>query len=110
MIEQLYESNNALMKQRSMQLAIEIICPVYADIISEGNQSKEFNSAHPLADIQFLMAGMQTLFDLSNIKGSTIQIDVEAVVNAMFRILKIDETKHSKEQTLKKIIEGIGAQ
>ncbi len=109
MIEQLYEANNALMKQRTLQRTIEVICPIYAQMIEEGNAKGEFTSKQPLEDIQFLIAGIQTLFDLSHIKGSTIEIQIESVVNAIFQMLVVNEQKNSKTKVTEIMIKHIKA-
>lgn len=97
-IEQLYEANNALMKQRALQRTLEVLCPIYAEMIVEGNRKQDFSSANPLEDIQFLVAGMQTLYDLSSISQAKIEVNMEAVLNTFFQVLRIDESKNSKEQ------------
>lgn len=107
MIERLYQANNALMKQRALQRTLELVCPIYAEIVNEGNAKKDFSSSNPLLDIQFLIAGMQTLFDLSSVENSEIEVDLEAVLSAMFQILKIDETKISKEEVKIMIVQNM---
>lgn len=97
-IEQLYEANNALMKQRALQRTLEVLCPIYAEMIVEGNRKQDFSSANPLEDIQFLVAGMQTLYDLSSISQAKIEVNMEVVLNTFFQVLRIDESKNSKEQ------------
>lgn len=97
-IERLYEPNNALMKQRALQRTLEVLCPIYAEVIIEGNKKQDFSSADPLAEIQFLVAGMQTVFDLSSISSSKVEVNVEAILNVLFQVIKIDETKNSREQ------------
>ena len=97
-IESLYDPNNALMKQRALQRTLEVLCPIYAEMIIEGNRKQDFSSANPLEDIQFLVAGMQTIYDLSSISDGKIEVNMEVVLDAFFQVLKIDESKNSKEQ------------
>ncbi|MDR1606437.1 MAG: TetR/AcrR family transcriptional regulator [Streptococcaceae bacterium] len=97
-IERLYEPNNALMKQRALQRTLEVLCPIYAEMIIEGNKRHDFSSANPLAEIQFLVAGMQTVYDLSSISNSKIEVSMETVLNVFFQVIRIDESKNSKEQ------------
>ncbi|MDO1604693.1 TetR/AcrR family transcriptional regulator [Lactobacillus sp. YT155] len=92
-VEKLYDVNNALMKQRAMQNSLELSCPVYAEIIIEGNEKGEFSSDHPLEDIQFLIAGMQTVYDISSLKDSKVQLNIDSVIDTMIKVLNIDETK-----------------
>ena len=97
-IESLNEPNNALMKQRALQRTLEVLCPIYAEMIIEGNRRQDFSSASPLEDIQFLVAGMQTIYDLSSISDAKIEVNMEVVLNTIFQVLRIDESKNSKEQ------------
>ena len=92
------EPNNALMKQRALQRTLEVLCPIYAEMIIEGNRRQDFSSASPLEDIQFLVAGMQTIYDLSSISDAKIDVNMEVVLNTIFQVLRIDESKNSKEQ------------
>ncbi|MGM0123760.1 hypothetical protein IGI37_001134 [Enterococcus sp. AZ194] len=107
MIERLYEANNALMKQRAMQRTLEIVCPIYAKMIREGNERKEFSSNNPLADIQFLVAGMQTLYDISSIKNSTVQVDIDSILHVLFQTVQIDEAKISKSRVRELMLKNI---
>ena len=97
-IESLNEPDNALMKQRALQRTLEILCPIYAEMIVEGNERHDFSSANPLEDIQFLVAGMQTIYDLSSVLKSKIEVNAEVVLNSFFQVLRIDEAKYSREQ------------
>ena len=106
-VERLSQANNALMKQRALQRTLEIVCPIYAEIVNEGNIKKEFSSSNPLCDIQFLIAGIQTLYDLSSVDNSSIEVGHDAVLNAMFQVLKMDETKISKEQVKGMIVQNM---
>ena len=103
MVDTLHVADNALMKQRALQRTIEFICPVLADIISEGNANEEFSSDYPLADIQFLIAGFQSLYDLSNIERSNIKVDLESMLDIIFQVLKINENKLSRDQVKKRM-------
>lgn len=107
MIENLNNSNNALMKQRAMQRTLEIGGPVYEKIIVEGNKTKEFSSEHPLEDIQFLLAGMQTIYDISTLENSKIQVNIEAILDTMIKVLNIDPSKISKEEIMRLIIQTV---
>lgn len=102
-VEKLYNVNNALMKQRAMQNSLELSCPVYAEIIIEGNENGEFSSKHPLEDIQFLIAGMQTIYDVGSLKGSTINLNIDSILDIMFKVLVIDETKINRAE-LKELV------
>lgn len=108
LLENIYIADNALMKQRALQRTIEYICPVLADIVKEGNAEETFSSNNPLADIQFLIAGIQVLQDLSNLDTTIIAIEFEAVLGILFRVLQIDEQKISKEQARGKIMAKLG--
>lgn len=101
MVKQMYEANNALMKQRALQRTLEIICPIYAEIISQGNEQQIFSSKTPLADIQFLLAGVQTLYDLSHLENAHIKVNQMAILETFFQVLGINETKISKNQISK---------
>lgn len=97
-VEQLYKGNNSLMKQRAMQRTLEILCPIYAEIIIEGNMRGDFASDNPLSDVQFLIAGVQTLYDFSNISNTQIELNMESVLTIFFHILRIDEAKITQKE------------
>ncbi|MEI5994304.1 TetR/AcrR family transcriptional regulator [Candidatus Enterococcus mansonii] len=107
MIEQLYKANNALMKQRAMQRTLELVCPIYAEMIIEGNNSKDFFSINPLADIQFLVAGIQTLYDLSGLSEAKIEVNLDAILNTLFRVIQIDENRISKVDVRQMMIKNM---
>lgn len=97
-LEQLYKADNALMKQRALQKTIEYVCPIYAKMIDEGNHLTLFSSSYPLSDIQFLIAGIQSLYDLSNVEHSNIKVDMEAMLHHVFQILCINEAMIDRKQ------------
>ncbi|MGM0240998.1 TetR/AcrR family transcriptional regulator [Enterococcus sp. AZ103] len=105
-VKELHQANNALMKQRALQRTIELICPIYAEIIAEGNAQNEFSSSQPLADSQFLVAGVQSLLDLSNLKDSKIEIKIENIVNILFTVLNINQNNVDQQTILNKIKGG----
>lgn len=97
-VAQLHQPHNALMKQRAMQRTLELLCPIYEQMIIEGNQAGDFSSPAPLSDIQFLVAGMQTLYDLSGLQDSKIEVTMPAVLTTLFCVLGIDENKITQDQ------------
>lgn len=99
MVEQFSKVENALMKQRALQASIENICPILAEIIEEGNQTKEFHTDYPLEAIQFLIAGIQSLVDDESIPTDQEKMArrLLSFIDIIFRVLGIDETKVSKE-------------
>jgi len=106
MIEQFPKVENALMKQRALEATLEYICPILAEIIEEGNQTKEFNTDFPLEAIQFLIAGIQSLMD-----DGTMKLTEEAVerrllsfIDIIFRVIGIDESKVNKENVIQNFI------
>lgn len=107
MLERMFEAENALMKQKAMLNTLKFVCPIYESIIIEGNRTKYFSSCNPLSDIQFLMTGLQTLYDLSNVRESTITFDIDSMVEIMFRVLKINTSKTSKKSVKKLILETL---
>lgn len=99
-IEQFAKVENALMKQRALNASIEYVCPILAEIIEEGNRSKEFNTDFPLEAIQFLVAGIQPLVDDDSIKTDSEKMEKRMLsfIDIIFRVLGIDEAKTSKEK------------
>ncbi|MBR6894684.1 MAG: TetR/AcrR family transcriptional regulator [Lactococcus sp.] len=106
-IAQLHQPHNALMKQRAMQRTLELLCPIYEQIIIEGNQTGDFSSPAPLSDIQFLIAGMQTLYDLSGLQDSKIEVRLSAVLTTLFCVLGIDEAKITKDKVAARIMQQL---
>lgn len=103
-IEKLYEANNALMKQRALQRTLELLCPIYAEMIIEGNKINDFSSSNPLSEIQFFVAGIQTIYDLSSISTSKIEVNIETCVHFLFQSININESINSKEQVRQLIL------
>ena len=92
---------NALMKQRALEGTINQVCPVLAKIIEEGKQRGEFETDYPLESIQFLVAGLQTMFDnLKNLSQEVIQNRVIAATDLFFKSLAINPEIHPYDQTV----------
>lgn len=103
-IEQFQNVENALMKQRALEGSIKYVCPVLAEIIEEGNQSEEFQTDFPLEAIQFLIAGIQSLVDERIIEPEEEKVAkrIASFVDIIFRVLAINETRHTKEELTQK--------
>lgn len=92
---------NALMKQRALEETINQVCPVLAEIIEVGRQQGEFRTEHPLESIQFLIAGIQTMFDnIEKLSPETIQSRVIAATDLIYKVLDINPNIHPYEQTV----------
>lgn len=95
---------NALMKQRALEETINQVCPVLAEIIESGRQQEEFRTEHPLESIQFLIAGIQTMFDnIEKLSPETIQSRVIAATDMIYKVLDINPNVHPYEQTVKQL-------
>lgn len=95
---------NALMKQRALEETINQVCPVLAEIIESGRQQGEFRTEHPLESIQFLIAGIQTMFDnIEKLSPETIQSRVIAATDLIYKVLDINPNVHPYEQTIKQL-------
>lgn len=95
---------NALMKQRALEGTINQVCPVLAEIIEEGKQQEEFETDYPLESIQFLVAGLQTMFDnLDNLTPEIIQNRVIAATDLFFKSLAINPKIHPYDQTVSEL-------
>lgn len=95
---------NALMKQRALEETINQVCPVLAEIIESGRQQGEFRTEHPLESIQFLIAGIQTMFDnIEKLSPETIQSRVIAATDLIYKVLDINPNVHPYEQTVKQL-------
>ena len=103
-VDILYAPNNALMNQRALQRTLELICPILAKIVEEGNACGEFSSEDPLHDMQFLVAGIQTIVDFSQLKDSQIVVAPTSVVNCIFHVLKMDEDKINRKELLESML------
>ena len=91
---------NALMKQRALEGTINQVCPFLAEIIEEGKHQGEFRTEYPLESIQFLIAGIQTMFDTTeNLSAETIQNRVLAATDLIFKVLDINPSVHPYDQT-----------
>lgn len=92
---------NALMKQRALEGTINQVCPFLAEIIEEGKQQEEFRTSHPLESIQFLIAGIQTMFDnIEKLAPETIQSRVNAATDLIYKVLDINPTVHPYDETM----------
>jgi len=95
---------NALMKQRALEETINQVCPVLAEIIESGRQQGEFRTEHPLESIQFLIAGIQTMFDnIEKLSPETIQSRVIAATDMIYKVLDINPNVHPYKQTVKQL-------
>lgn len=91
---------NALMKQRALEGTINQVCPVLAEIVEAGRQQEEFRTEYPLESIQFLIAGIQTMFDnIEKLAPETIQSRVIAATDLIYKVLDINPNVHPYEQT-----------
>ncbi|MDQ0360655.1 TetR/AcrR family transcriptional regulator [Breznakia pachnodae] len=107
--EQFQYTENAFMKQRSLERTIEYICPILAEVIEEGNKTGEFNTAYPLESIQFLTAGIQTLLDSRIVSEGheDPQQRIQSLITVIFRVLGVNETKinmKDMQQQLNKVL------
>lgn len=92
---------NALMKQRALEGTLNQVCPVLAEIIDEGKKKGEFRNEHPLESIQFLIAGIQTMFDsIEELDSEVIQNRVVAATDIIFNVLDINKDIHPYDQTV----------
>lgn len=79
-IKSMYAPSNALMKQRGLQRTLELICPLYAEMIEEGNENNYFSFNNPLSDIQLFIVGSQTIVDFSQLAHSKVGLNVETII------------------------------
>lgn len=92
---------NALMKQRALEGTINQVCPFLAEIIEEGKQQEEFRTDFPLESIQFLIAGIQTMFDnIEKLAPETIQSRVIAATDLIYKVLDINPTVYPYDETM----------
>lgn len=109
-LEKIHQPDNALMKQRALQRTLEQVCPLYASVIAQGNEQGVFHALNPLADIQFLVAGIQTLYDMSGIHHSSITIDLDVIITMMVRVLKLDESLKMRDRLYALILQAMDPQ
>lgn len=63
LINALHSKNNANMQARMLGNYIEKFCPIYADVISQGNDDGSFNTDFPLESAELIVGGFQFLTD-----------------------------------------------
>jgi hypothetical protein len=51
------------MHQRSISGTIDLLAPIMADVIAQGEKEGVYHTAHPLETIEFILAGGQLVFD-----------------------------------------------
>jgi hypothetical protein len=95
---------NSLMKQRALAGTINQVCPVLAEMIEVGRQQGEFNTAYPLESIQFLIAGIQTMFDeIEKLPPEIIQNRIIAATDLIYKALDVNPEIHPYDQTTEQL-------
>ena len=95
---------NSLMKQRALAGTINQVCPVLAEMIEVGRQQGEFNTAYPLESIQFLIAGIQTMFDeIEKLPPEIIQYRIIAATDLIYKTLDVNPEIHPYDQTTEQL-------
>ncbi|MDF9837340.1 MULTISPECIES: TetR/AcrR family transcriptional regulator [unclassified Breznakia] len=103
MIDQFQQPQNVLMKQRAMEQSIHYLGPILAEVIEEGKQQQEFNTAYPLESIQFLMVGIQTLLDSPMRNKEDMEKLFQSFIDIIFRVLGVNEKIIRKEEVTNQI-------
>ena len=65
MLDYLHQPENSAMHQKTLVAAVRNSAPVLAEIINQGNSEKLFQAMYPQELSEFLLAGMNFLFDPS---------------------------------------------
>ena len=92
------------MKQRALAGTINQVCPVLAEMIEVGRQQGEFNTAYPLESIQFLIAGIQTMFDeIEKLPPEIIQNRIIAATDLIYKTLDLNPEIHPYDQTTEQL-------
>lgn len=63
LIEEMHKVNNALLHQKTLVSILNMLTPVFADIVEEGNKSGIFNCPYPEQCMQILLSSALTLLD-----------------------------------------------
>ncbi|PWA09754.1 TetR/AcrR family transcriptional regulator [Pueribacillus theae] len=63
MIDQLHQTNNAEMHQKSLVETILQLTPILADVIEQGIEEGAFKTPYPKETVEFLLVSSQFLFD-----------------------------------------------
>ncbi|MDF9824880.1 AcrR family transcriptional regulator [Breznakia sp. PF5-3] len=103
MIDQFQQPQNVLMKQRAMEQSMHYLGPILAEVIEEGKQQQEFNTAYPLESIQFLMVGIQTLLDSPMRNKEDMEKLFQSFIDIIFRVLGVNEKIIRKEEVTNQI-------
>lgn len=93
LIREFPKVENALLKQRALEATLKYVCPILAEIIEEGNRTKEFDAPFPLESIQFLIAGIQTMMDerMLETDREVMAKRLKAFAEVIYRVLGINE-------------------
>ena len=85
---------NSLMKQRALAGTINQVCPVLAEMIEVGRQES----------IQFLIAGIQTMFDeIEKLPPEIIQNRIIAATDLIYKTLDVNPEIHPYDQTTEQL-------
>lgn len=63
LIEEMHKVNNALLHQKTLVSILNMLTPVFTDIVEEGNKSGIFNCPYPEQCMQILLSSALTLLD-----------------------------------------------
>lgn len=63
MMEEIHRSENALLHQKTLSQAINMLTPILVELIEEGNRSGSWNCQYPESYMQIFLAAAMTLTD-----------------------------------------------
>lgn len=76
MLEYLHHPENLVMHHKSLIQGVRKLAPVIAEIIQQGINEEMFHNEHPLELTEFLLVGMNFLFDTSIFSWSPDQLGI----------------------------------
>lgn len=109
LLEYLHKKENIVMHQKTLVQIVKKFAPVLAIVIKQGIDEKLFNINHPLEVSEFLLIGMNFMFDLSIFSWSKEEYAkrIEALAEIMENTLKAEKGRLSFFNVLKSEMLGI---
>ncbi len=79
MIEELHQSSNAQMHQKSIVETIKDTAPILAEVVKQGVREGVYNTPYPLETMEFILAANQTIFDEGIFRWKPEEVALRAV-------------------------------
>ncbi len=99
LMEEMHKVNNALLHQKTLVSILNMLTPVFTDIIEEGNKTGIFNCPYPEQCMQILLSSALTLLDdgIFNFDKEKEQLIFQALFFTIEKILGVSDNEISSK-------------